>query len=446
MGERVISSTLYFLGGISWLAVTGIGALNLRTYLLSEGSIKFDSIYYTFLTLHGDAGMIAFVEFSTIAILLYLLKGLSGRILNLTFLVSNLGLVLFFLGAPLTGWYLTYPLSTQSISFMGVYGNTYWVSYVGLLLECISMEITSVYVLRRSHGFLRIPSALMVFSIPFLGTVSVVNTLGSLGYSFPPLVVNLLFWEYGSPATYFLTLAVFAFLYSKTEAYSVRWTKWSMIPFLVLPFLASADHLQTWPLPVWVRELSDYSSVLLSGLMAINFLNLVIPMKKTDPLLEMVILGFALATFPSLILPFLGVDQVVHNTYYVVGSFHSIIWDFLVLGFLASFAYYVKDELKEKEERLVLLGGVTWLTSSTLLSYLMMYLGYEGLLRREVIFPAKFLPYELSMSLLALTAVGGLSLSFSVPLYEMAKRLHLGQDRVNLLAKEIRRVAQRLSS
>ncbi len=429
--NKIDSKTLYFLGGIAWLAITGIGAMNLRTFLLNEGSQSFDEIYYFMLTLHGDSGMIAFVEFSTIAVILYLTKIEKRTLLNIAFLVSNVGLLIFFLGGPITGWYMLYPLSVQSISFIGVY-HDYWISYVGLLIESFSMETCSIYLLLKSKGFSRLPVALMAFSIPFLAVVSLVYILASNGFSFPPLIVDALFWEYGSPATYFLTYSVIAFLYSSIRPYSERWKKWTTVPLAVLPFAIFANHMQTWPIQVWIREMSDFSTMLLTGFLGITFLNLIIPVVTergrsindfsiNDFLSRITLLGLALSSAPSVVLPFNFFDPEVHNTYFVVGSFHSIVWDFLVTGFLACFASFVRDRIElGKAGSLVKVGALTWLGSSTLLSYVMMTAGLYGLIRREVYFPSNFIPYMELMSWLAFIAISGISLSFAVLLIKLA--------------------------
>ncbi|BBG23411.1 hypothetical protein IC006_0695 [Sulfuracidifex tepidarius] len=433
--KEIDPRVLYFLGGISWLGITGVGAMNLRTYLLNEGSENFDGVYYFMLTLHGDSGMIAFVEFSAIALILYLNK-IEGRktIMNVTFLTSNLGLLIFFLGGPITGWYMLYPLSVQPISFIGIYQD-YWISYVGLLIESFSMEICSLYLFTKAKGFSRIPAALMTFSIPFLALVSLLYILASNGYSFPPLIVDTLFWEYGSPATYFLTYSIIALLYSSMRSYSERWRKWTVIPLAVLPFMIFANHLQTWPIPDWVRELSDFSTMFLTGFLGITFLNMVIPITTErgrsikDFLNKVTLLGFAVSSAPSVILPFSFFDPEVHDTYFVVGSFHSIVWDFLVLGFLACFASFVSDRVEiGKGETLVKVGALTWLGSSTLLSYVMMAAGLYGLIRREIHFPLVFIPYMDLMSWLAFIALSGISLAFSVLLIRLASSSKMKLD------------------
>ncbi|BFH73911.1 hypothetical protein SJAV_18550 [Sulfurisphaera javensis] len=120
---KIRASMLYFLTAIAWLGITGIGAMNIRTYLINEGSMNFDEIYYFFLTLHGDARMIAFIQFSSLAIILFFLERsqikTSFKLLTLSLIFTNLGLLLYFLGGPIVGWYKLFQLLLNKSEFQG---------------------------------------------------------------------------------------------------------------------------------------------------------------------------------------------------------------------------------------------------------------------------------------------------------------------------------------
>ncbi len=415
---------LYFLVSISWLGIAGMGAMNLRTYLLNSGSIKFDEVYYLMLTLHGDAGMMAFVAFASISLLVYLEgEGLNERLLLSTLIASNAGLLVYFLGGPIVGWYMLYPLSVQGFNFIGVYGKYFWLSYVGLMVFSASMEVASLHLLRRSKAVLTFAtSALMSVAMPFLFATSALYVASAtLKLSLSPLLTASLFWEYASPDTYFLTYAVFATVSVVVRPFSERWLRWSKYPLVVLPMLVFANHLQTWPIPVAIRDFSDYSTLVLSGFLALLFVDFALPLGRPSSIKEFLagvtLIGFALSSILSLVLPFEFSDPAFHNTYYVVGSFHAIVLDFLVTGFFFSFflAY-------GKEERLIRSSMLVYVASATALSYLMAFAGYEGLIRREVIFPGRFFPYMYAMSGLAFVAVSSISLSFAVVIGDALSR------------------------
>ncbi|EWG06649.1 MAG: quinol oxidase subunit A [Candidatus Aramenus sulfurataquae] len=131
------------------------------------------------------------------------------------------------------------------------------------------------------------------------------------------------------------------------------------------------------------------------------------------------LIGFALSLSISLVLPFEFSDPAFHNTYYVVGSFHAIALEFLVTDFFSSFflAY-------GKEERLIRSRSsmLVYVASATALSYLMAFAGYEGLIRREVIFPGRLFHYMYAMSGLAFVVVSSISLSFAVVIGDALSR------------------------
>ncbi len=432
---RMRSLNIYFLGAIIWLAITGLGAMNLRTYLVNEGSIKFDEMYYFMLTLHGDSGMIPFIGFSSLGISIFLIeknKEINNKLLNVLFIFANMGMIIYFLGGPIIGWYMLYPLSVQSFNFIGIYGKDFWISYIGILIYCISMETSSVYLWKKSSHLVFIALTLMIFSLPFLGATMVLYILSAIkGISFLPLITSLLFWEFGSPDTYFLTFSVFALLYSIFKSFSYKWLSWSKFPLIIFPFLIFANHLQTWPLNPLIREMSDFSTIILSGFLGILVLNLIIPIFKntisytTEFIGLITLMGFIISSIFSLILPFNFFDPIFHNTYYVVGSFHSIIWDFLITGFFLGFYLVFSNKMNRKKDTLIKVSLLTWIISSTILSYIMMYAGYQGLIRREVIFPSDFLNTMYFMTGLAFIAVTSISLGFSVIISEILSNVKI---------------------
>ncbi|AWR96945.1 hypothetical protein DFR86_04800 [Acidianus sulfidivorans JP7] len=440
---RIRSSLLYFLTSLAWLGITGIGAMNLRTYLLNEGSIKFDEVYYFFLTLHGDAGMIGFIQFATLSIIIFFLEknkiNLKSSLLSILLILMNSGLIVYFAGGPIVGWYMLYPLATQSFNFIGVYGNNYfWISYLGILIESISVEITSIYLFLKmiknklsyiSSVFPFISAVLMIFAVPFLSVVSILYIINATySFNFSPILSASLFWEYASPSTYFLTFSIFGVLFYIFKPYSERWINWIKYPLIIFPFTIFANHLQTWPINADLREFSDFCSIILSGFLGIIFLDLVIPLFNdrkydfTKILGILCLLGFLTSSF-SFVLPFNFVDPIFHNTYYVVGSFHSIIWDFLITGFTLAFYLLVEDKKISINEKmlnnLILLGLVLWELSSTAIAVVMMDDGYSGLIRREILIPKIFMPSMILISSLAFIAISSIGLTYSVIISEL---------------------------
>ncbi|BDC18692.1 hypothetical protein HS5_15820 [Acidianus sp. HS-5] len=152
--------------------------------------------------------------------------------------------------------------------------------------------------------------------------------------------------------------------------------------------------------------------------------------------------GFSISTIFSVVLPFNFIDPILHNTYYVAGSFHSIIWDFLITGFFLGFYMFVSTfEVKKiVKEHLLKASILTWLISSTILSYIMMVAGYEGLIRREVVFSQKFLVLMDLMSTFAFIAVFGIGLAFSIEISKLIMSIKIKKVK----GKKIMKVVEKL--
>ncbi|WP_150111428.1 cbb3-type cytochrome c oxidase subunit I [Candidatus Acidianus copahuensis] len=426
---------LYLIGSVFWLALIGIGAMNMRTYLESQGSIKFDEIYYFFLTFHGDSGFFIFIEIATVFLVLYIshLRGqeLGGRLLSLLFWTANIGAVIYFLGGPITGWYLQYPLSLQPGSFIGIYGIDYWISYVGIIIISVSFSILGLRLFKVVRDtILRTSSILMGITEPFLGIVAVIDIVGIFGKTLSAIIPTSVFWIFGSSSDYYMTYATFGLLYYFIPYYgsrpiSEKWVKWFSLPLLILPILSFSSDLLTWPIPVPLKIMGVISSYLLSGFLGLLIINLIksLNMYKLGDVKSffslLCYIGFIISAIPSLLLPEPFLDTFFHNTYYVVGSFHSIIWDFLIVGLMTGLVSFAEERRKYSESETILLnlGIILWSITSTVLAYLMMEVGYFGLIRREIIYSPGFKPIMVFMSFLAYDALTSITLVVSIPLW-----------------------------
>ena len=117
------------------------------------------------------------------------------------------------------------------------------------------------------------------------------------------------------------------------------------------------------------------------------------------------LIGFILAGLQALILP---LNALVHNTYYVVGHFHLMIWTIIVVGYVA----ILLDMLQTKMGTLMQLsdigkgmvfGGLgLWIIRALGAGYTMSYAGYEGLIRRWVSYPPYFQSFMDAISYFAM--------------------------------------------
>ena len=191
-------------------------------------------------------------------------------------------------------------------------------------------------------------------------------------------------------------------------------------------------HLQTWPLPVYLRIWITPSTLVLasgSGLTVLNLGLTILTAKRynwKDPIgmaALIALIGFILAGAQALILPVNSVNPIVHNTYYVVGHFHLMIWTLIVMGFVTVFLDLLKSsfagfDFSEQASKWMRIGMILWTGSFIGVGYSMSIAGYLGLLRRYIAYPTYFQPYNLIESFLAEIGIPGLLLVVFVGLFD----------------------------
>lgn len=440
-------SLLFTAGGLSWLAAMGLAAMWFRTILLSphinvKAGYAIAPLYYFLVTFHGQAAMMMIVEDITFSVFAYALykSGMSllhNKLITVAFWLTNLPMIVEFAGGPTTGWYMYPPLALQQATWIFYRGDMIGLAYFMMFLNTIGVLIASItmfidgYKTRPKEGKMPIFAAYgMTFGGPFTFITEAALSAAVLWYalyfwaSVPvnPLTWVVLFWFWGHPVVYYAPFAIFGGLYyliprfSGRSLFSEKWARWNMILLFTFGMLVWVHHLQTWPLPVVLRAFITPTTLILaagSGLTVLN-LGLTIATGKgynwKDPvgLASLIaLIGFILAGLQALILPINPLDVIVHNTYYIVGHFHLMIWTIIVVGYLAILLDMLKTKMGNATfsslGRGMVSGGlIMWTIGSLALGYTMSYAGYIGLIRRWVAYPIRFVPFMDTMTYLAI--------------------------------------------
>jgi len=453
---------LYAVGSIAWFLVLGVAAMNLRTFLVyDQNSVSIAPLYYTWLTVHGWAGMLGFVPNAAVAIIAYsMYKGgmvvRKNRLMSALFWVSNLGLAYALLGMPDVGWYMYPPVAIQDNStfqaFLLYHGALLGVAYSAMALSSLCQVAAVVNLLndaihtKPNSGRLNIFTAygvafalVIALTLPALSASELwYAAYGLSGGMVPvdPLLWVILFWFYGHPVVYYVPFPLFGALYyyipkfAGRELYSEKWARWNIYLLAIGSMLIWVHHLQTFPLPLLIRVFINLSTLILasgSGLTVLN-LGLTILLGRgydwRDPVglsSLIALIGFIIGGSTALILPENPVNFVVHNTYYIVGHFHLVIWTLIVIGFSAVLLDMLRSSSPGFDFRsrgTVTLGTGLWTASFLAVGFLMSYAGYQGLIRREIAYPTQFQPLMLLMSLFAGLGISGLALTLSSALVE----------------------------
>ncbi|TRM96624.1 cytochrome B6, partial [Sulfolobus sp. B1] len=135
------------------------------------------------------------------------------------------------------------------------------------------------------------------------------------------------------------------------------------------------------------------------------------------------LIGFILAGVQALVLPENSINAIFHNTYYVVGHFHLMIWTLIVMGFTTVFLDMIKSTLtgynfSEQASKWMRVGMIWWTVPFIGVGYAMSVAGYLGFLRRMIAYPIIFQPYNLIESFLAEVGIPGLLVTLFVGIFD----------------------------
>ena len=458
---------LYFIGSIAWLITLGTAAMNLRTYLVyNSNSPNVGPIYYTMLTIHGWSAMLGLVPDAAIAIILFSmytskLSVVHRKLVTAMFWISNLALAFALLGGPDTGWYMYPPLAIEDNpvfqAFRIYHGALIGAAYLALALNSACGAVTALtlvvdaYLTKQKDKEINIFAAYGIAFALVIGITLPALTASELWYAaaiwFPsvvkvdPLQWLILFWFYGHPVVYYVPFPLFGALdyyipiYANRPLYSERWARWNIFILAIGSMAIWVHHLQTFPLPVDLRAFITVSTLILatgSGITVLN-LGLTILLSKgynwKDPLglaFLIALIGFIIGGVQALPQPINLVNPAIHNTYYIVGHFHLIIWTLILIGFTGVFIDLLKAtnpnlNFSEKARKLMIAGLIEWTVPFVTIGYLMSIAGYLGLIRRVIAYPPIFTPYMESMSYLAEIGIPGLVIAIATAIGEFVK-------------------------
>jgi len=452
----------YFAGSLAWLAVVGMAAMNLRTYLTyPANSPQVGVTYYSFLTLHGWSAMLGLVPNAALAVIAYSMykDGLSirrTRLMSALFWISNLGLLFALLGGPDMGWYMYPPLAIEDNSnfhaFLLYRGAMIGIAYLALALSSMAQTIATIVLIGDAYATKPRGQKLGIFAAYGVAfAVIIALTLPALTaaeiwyslYFLASVPVNtllwlVLFWFYGHPVVYYVPFPLFGALYyyvpkfAGRELFSEKWARWNIYLLAIGSMLIWVHHLQTFPIPVPVRLWINLSTLILasgSGLTVLN-LGLTVLLSKgynfRDPVgmaTLMALVGFILGGVQAVPLPMFPVNPIVHNTYYVVGHFHLVIWTLILMGFTAVFLDLLRTvrpgfDYSKQTSMMINAGILLWTIPFATVGYLMSVEGYMGMLRRVIAYPTVFYPYNLAISLLAEVGIAGIVMAIGSALVE----------------------------
>jgi len=254
-------------------------------------------------------------------------------------------------------------------------------------------------------------SGLILFAFPLLGSALIMLLLDrNFGTTFftvqggSPILWQHLFWFFGHPEVYILVLPPMGIVslvlprFSGRKLFGFKFIVYSTLAIGVLSFGVWAHHMFATGIDPRLRASFMAVSLAIAIPSAVKVFNWITTMwngklRLTTPMLFCIgfVQNFIIGGVTGVFLAAVPVDLILHDTYYVVGHFHFIV--FGAIGFAAFAAIYYWFPLVTGRMYQRTLGKWHfWLSiiGSNVTFFAMILLGYDGMPRRYATYLPQF--------------------------------------------------------
>jgi cytochrome c oxidase subunit 1 len=449
---------LYLVVILTFFFTAAVLGILMRIELQSPGpTIMKPQVYNQLFTLHG-----------IIQIFLVVIPGIPTILGNFFIPILIGGRDMAFPRLNLASWYLF--LAGAALAFVSVFtgrgpADTGWTFYVPFSLRTVvnvplatfavfvlgmSSILTGINIVTTVHqlrapgmGFFRLPLSVwgfystawvQILATPIIGITMVLiimERLFGIGVFDPakggdPLLYQHLFWIYSHPAVYIMILPAMGVISDLFPVFSRKNIfGYKMVAFSSLA-IASVGSL-VWGHHMFVSGQSDLAGIIFSLLTflvaipsAIKVFNWISTMYKGSISIEPPFLYalsfvflFAIGGLTGLFLGALSTDVQMHDTYFVVGHFHYIIFGGMGFGFFAALHYWFpKMTGRMYNKRFAVVAWLILFVGFNLFYFPMLVLGWLGMPRRYFDFLPRFASLQFFTSIGAYIMACGLALMF----------------------------------
>src|ERR1700759_4883342 len=379
--------------GIMYLVLTfvffclgGVEALMMRLQLSVPNNTLVTSEHYNqLLTLHGTTMIFLFVVPVMAGFANYFLPLMIGardmafpRLNALSFWLLLFGGIVFyatlFSHPPSAGWWSSPPLSESLYSPSG--GQDAWIFLIHItgissLVGAINFYVTIVNMRAPGMSWNRLPlfiwsmlvyAILLIIALPVIAAaVTMLLTDRHFGTHFfdptthgSPVLWQHLFWFFGHPEVYIMILPGFGVIshviatFSKKPVFGYLGMAYAMVAIGVVGFVVWAHHMFVSGISVDTRMYFTAATMVIAVPTGIKIFSWIATMwggsvELKTPMLWAIgmIFVFTIGGVTGIVLANAGIDQVVHNTYYVVAHFHYVLSLGAVFSIFCGFYYWI---------------------------------------------------------------------------------------------------------